>query len=146
MPISRFLCTGAVSLVAAAALLALAPSAHAQAAKHPAERPTSLFHKLDANNDGKVTYDEYVSYRDTVVWAHYDPKGTGEISRKDYQAGSHARAVQFNRIDVNGDHIMQKAEFDAETKRLYDRRDRNKDGILTADEFQKTRKKIGASR
>lgn len=146
MPISRLLCAGTTSFLAAAALVALSLPAQAQTAKHPAERPTSLFHKLDANNDGKVTYDEYVSYRDTVVWTHYDPKGTGEISRKDYQAGSHARAVQFNRIDVNGDHIMQKAEFDAETKRLYDRRDRNKDGILTPDEFQKSRKKIEGSR
>jgi Ca2+-binding EF-hand superfamily protein len=132
--------------MAAAALTALAPSAHAQSTKHPAERPTSLFHKLDANNDGKVTFEEYVSYRDTVVWTYYDPKGTGEISRKAYLAGTHARAIQFKHIDLNGDHILQKAEFDAETKRLFDRRDRNKDGILTADEFEKPQKKIGGSR
>ena len=147
MSISHILRTGAAGALVAVAFFAFAPPTQAQSPKqHPAERPTSLFHKLDANNDGKVTYDEYVSYRDTVVWAHYDTKGTGEISRKDYQAGSHGRALEFNRIDVNGDHIMQKSEFDTETKRLFDRRDRNKDGILTANEFEKPRKKIGASR
>jgi hypothetical protein len=144
MTITRTFCKGAAGTIISAVLLALGPLAYAQSAAKSAPGPTSLFHKLDANDDGKVTFDEYTAYRDNVIWKFYDPKNTGHVNRKGYTRGNHARAIEFTRMDTNHNNVLEKAEFDTETKRLYDHRDRNKDGILTPNEFEKPRKRISS--
>ncbi|HET9150039.1 MAG TPA: hypothetical protein VFO61_06105, partial [Alphaproteobacteria bacterium] len=59
---------------------------------------------------------------------------TGQVSRRAFIRGQHS-AVAFARLDVNGNKMLEKSEFDAETQRLFDRRDMNGDGVLTANEF-----------
>ena len=131
------------AILALTALVALASPAHAQSAGKSTVHESNLFEKIDTNRDGQVTFDEYAAYRDHVVWAFYDPHGTGQVSRKGYTRGNHVRAIEFARLDTNHNRVLEKAEFDVETKRLFDRRDRRKNGILTADEFQTQRKTSG---
>jgi Ca2+-binding EF-hand superfamily protein len=131
------------AILALTALVALASPAHAQSAGKSTVHESNLFEKIDTNRDGQVTFEEYAAYRDHVVWAFYDPHGTGQVSRKDYTRGNHVRAVEFARIDTDHNRVLEKAEFDVETKRLFDRRDRRKNGILTPDEFRTQRKTSG---
>lgn len=144
MIVTRTFHQSACGALVVTVLLAFGPSAYAQSSAGSASRPTSLFHKLDANNDGKVTFEEYVAYRDGVIWKLYDPNNTGKVSRRAYTQGSHTQAIDFRRMDANHNNILEKSEFDTETKRLFDRRDRRKDGILTVDEFEKPRTRSGA--
>jgi hypothetical protein len=135
MTLSGTFLKGASGALGLAVALAFACPAHAQATS--SAKP-SLFQRLDANHDGKVTQDEYKAYRDTI-WKKYDAKGTGSVSKKTYVAGGRDRTAAFARLDTNNDGVLQKSEFDAETQQLFDKRDRNHDGTLTADEFRAPR-------
>lgn len=136
MTLSGTFLKGASGALGLAVALAFACPAHAQATS--SAKP-SLFQRLDANHDGKITPDEYKAYRDATVWKKYDPRGTGTVSKKTFVQGSRERATAFARLDANGDGVIQKSEFDEETQRLFERRDRNHDGVLTADEFRAPR-------
>jgi Ca2+-binding EF-hand superfamily protein len=136
MTVSGTFLKGASGALGLAVALAFACPAHAQATS--SAKP-SLFQRIDANHDGKVTADEYKAYRDATVWKKYDPRGTGSVSRKTFVQGSKARGTEFARLDANNDGVLQKSEFDEETRRLFEKRDRNHDGVLTADEFRAPR-------
>jgi Ca2+-binding EF-hand superfamily protein len=145
MTLSGSFLKGAAGALGLAVALAIACPANAQAAS--SAKP-SLFSRLDANHDGKVTSDEYKAYRD-AIWKKYDPKGTGSVSKKAYIKGSKERAASFAHLDANGDGVIQKSEFDEETQRLFDKRDKNHQGYLTAADFgsrsAKTKKKPAAT-
>ncbi len=136
MTLSGTFLKGASGALGLAVALVFASPVHAQTSN--AARP-SLFQRIDANHDGKVTADEYKAYRDATIWKKYDRRGTGSVNRKTFVQGSKARGNEFARLDSNHDGILQKSEFDEETRRLFDRRDRNHDGVLTADEFRTQR-------
>jgi Ca2+-binding EF-hand superfamily protein len=136
MTLSGTFLKGAAGALGLAVALAVASPAHAQATS--SAKP-SLFQRLDANHDGKVTQDEYMAYRDATVWKKYDSRNTGSVSKKTYVQGSRERSTAFARLDANGDGVLQKSEFDEETRRLFEKRDRNHDGVLTADEFRAPR-------
>lgn len=136
MTLSGTFLTGAVGAFSLAVALAFASPTHAQTTK---TAPPSLFQRIDANHDGKVTADEYKAYRDSTIWKKYDPRGTGSVSRRTFVQGSKARANEFSRLDLNHDGTLQKSEFDEETRRLFEQRDRNHDGVLTAGEFRPAR-------
>src|SRR5690242_13362076 len=121
-------------VLVAAAFLAWASPARAELEAPALIKPTSQFHLLDTNKDGRVTFEEFKAYRDGVIWKIYDPFNTGQVSRRAFIRGQHS-AVAFARLDVNGNKMLEKSEFDAETERLFDRRDTNGDGVLTANEF-----------
>lgn len=129
------------AVMLAAACLAWAPPARAELEAPGLTRPTSQFHLLDADKDGRVTFDEFAAYRDGVIWKIYDPLNTGQASRRAFIRGQHS-AVAFARLDVNGNKMLEKSEFDVETRRLFESRDKNGDGVLTADEFRPARRSL----
>jgi Ca2+-binding EF-hand superfamily protein len=146
MTLSGTFLKGATGALGLAVALAIACPAHAQATS--SAKP-SLFQRLDANHDGKVTLDEYKAYRD-AIWKKYDAKGTGTVSKKTYVHGSKERTAAFARLDANGDGVLQKSEFDAETQQLFDKRDHGQKGYLTATDFgsrsaKSTKKKSAAT-
>ena len=72
-----------LSLLAAASLAAL-PGCMTTAERNehkPAGGATSIFQKLDTNNDGKVTYAEFDAGCTDTIFSTYNLNGTGAITK-----------------------------------------------------------------
>jgi Ca2+-binding EF-hand superfamily protein len=89
------------------------------------ETPKSIFAKMDTNQDGKVSKEEFMTF-------HL------EFAKK-------AQDARFNRLDTNGDGMISREEFSAvvvkEARTMGNLKfrfvDLNRDGVLTQDEVQK---------
>jgi Ca2+-binding EF-hand superfamily protein len=89
------------------------------------ETPKSMFAKMDTNQDGKVSKEEFMTF-------HL------EFAKK-------AQDARFNRLDTNGDGMISREEFSAitvkEARAMGNLKfrfvDLNRDGVLTQDEVQK---------
>ena len=107
-------------------------SAQDQSSSSPAgagkARCQGRFDTMDANHDGVVTKDEFMSGR--------------------HRAGA-AREERFNAKDANGDGTLTKDEFCTAPKMScqdrFSKLDTDHDGVLTKDEFTAARHRGGAS-
>ena len=72
--------------------------------------------KLDANRDGKVTFEEFKSAHDERM------------------------QQRFSRMDVNGDGVITEEDRQQRGARFFDTADTNKDGQLSKEEFTAARK------
>ena len=89
------------------------------------ETAKKVFNRMDANQDGKVTKEEFMTFY-------------MEYARK-------AREARFNRLDTNGDGKISRKEFMAvrikEAEKIgqfrFKRIDANKDGVITKEELKK---------
>ena len=70
----------------------------------------AMMHHADANGDGKVTKDEFMSAakkRAQRMFAHMDANGDGVLDERDHEARF------FDRMDANHDGMVSRAEFRA---------------------------------
>lgn len=131
------------SLLAGAALLCLAAvPAHAQLRPNPAQ----IFDTADANQDGKITRDEFRAAR-SKNFARLDRNKDGFIDEKDKPRRLLARQGQDDadgedrlaemrkEFDSDGDGRISRAEFDNGPMLGFDRADADKNGELNAQEI-----------
>lgn len=133
----------------------------------PMERPS--FAELDADGDGKVTAEEFKTFGETRLSAHFtktDADGDGKLSTEEMQAGLEtqraareaARAqAMVERFDTDGDGFVSQEEI-AEIQaardllrrnaadpgaRMIARFDADGDGTLSAEEFARVEDMAG---
>ena len=114
----------------------------------PAGGATSIFQKLDANNDGRVTYAEFDAGFADAIFATYNLSGTGAITKTEWneveKAHQDEAAATFRALDLNHDGKITKEELNtrgkrrnATVRRLFGVIDKNGDGSLTLEEAQR---------
>ena len=103
------------------------------------QAPEALWKAYDLNGDGKVTRAEFMAVRG-VCFARYDAKGDGllilpAIQRRFPPSQAIQVDAQFRRIDLDGDGLITRAEWDQENERLFRQLDTNHDGVLAGNEL-----------
>ena len=99
-----------------------------------------LLDQFDLNKDGKLTQEEIDTARKDQL-AKYDKNGDGQLSLEEYQllwvdVMRPMMVRQFQANDADGDAQVTVVEFQERFADLVRDRDRNGDGVLTADELR----------
>ena len=94
-----------------------------------------VFAEVDADGDGTVTREEIDAFRGDRVTS-VDASGDGALSIEEfdtlYREFTRPRMVDaFQRLDENGDGVIDAAELDARVDALVERMDRDGDGALS---------------
>ena len=131
-------------LAASAAVLLLATAACStpQAdTRKVAGGAVSRFHKLDQNNDGKVTFAEFNAGFADLIFDTYGRGLDGTVSLQEWDAIERANENKaqssFRLLDRNHDGKLSRDELshgkrrDAVVRRLFARIDKNHDGVIT---------------
>ncbi len=126
-------------LLALAALLAgcVAPSGSVRAPLTLEQR----FQKADADNNGRLTRDEFTDYMVENVFVQYDRGGKGYVTLEDYVAGGGKRA-DFARINRSGTGriTLEEAKASPLIRRTmvvpFDEADSDGSGMITMAEYQ----------
>jgi len=149
--VSKKLTTGLV--VAAVSAAFMVPMAVVANGKAPGgapgaklQRDVPAFSELDADGDGKLSVAEVLDFG-AAKFAKTDSNGDGVISADEFTAAAAARAAQragavFSRMlewrDLDGDGALAPAEMsDRRGEKMFLRLDRNRDGVVSADEYDK---------
>lgn len=103
-----------------------------------ADRMQALMELYDSNDDGNVTQDEIDMARAERL-AAFDTDADGQLTLVEYEAlwldAMRERMVdQFQRHDDDGDGLVTPEEFGEDFANIVDRRDRNGDGVLNAED------------
>lgn len=146
---------GAPAAVAAAPAAEAASPAPAAAAQQPATRRSGghskndFFNTYDMDGDGVVTLADFVEVRD-LGYRDRDADGDSKVVAEEYVAEYTARLdadlaatrkgqisqawVRFEVLDKDKDGILTREEFQATGKRMFDRLDTNEDGIVDSND------------
>lgn len=105
---------------------------------------TGLFERFDADNDGKITREEFDKVRGDL-FAKADPSGAGSFDLTGFGAifaemGEPRLVRMFQQLDANGDLAITAEENAARTTDMIQRLDRNNDGVVTKADFRKMKK------
>ena len=121
------------------------------------------FARLDANNDGKLSFAEQAAGT-TALFARLDANGDGKLTpeelgpgrRHGRHGGDRAGLVQgpdrvagpgggmmLGRVDTNGDGKITREEMRAQADQRFDRLDANKDGVIDQAEMQAVAGRMG---
>ncbi len=104
--------------------------------------------KWDANADGKMSRDEFVTMAYTRTVERADTDKDGKVSLAEWNARPAAikatadgrdASKGFSRLDVNSDGFVEAADFSVRFGKRFDRLDADKDGVLTGEERQAAR-------
>src|SRR5512145_921128 len=105
-------------------------------------REGGTIEQADANQDGKVTRQEYIDAR-AAQFARMDRNGDGVVDETDSRdradqssRGKRAGAALRGRIDSDGDGKISKDEFVNAPTMLFDKFDADKNGELDAKELE----------
>jgi Ca2+-binding EF-hand superfamily protein len=121
----------------------------------PAWNPERAFRKIDANNDGFLTLDEFKvgpmaqknPSKAEEIFNKMDTNSDGKVSLEEFTAFHHQwnPAELFKKIDANGDGFLSLDEFKAgplaqknpaKAEAIFNKLDVNSDGKVTLEEFR----------
>ena len=99
-----------------------------------------LMERYDTDGDGALTVDEITAARSAQL-SEFDADGDGSLSLEEYQAlwldVMRERMVdRFQQHDADGDGSVTQEEFARDLSRMVERRDRNDDGMLNAEDMR----------
>ncbi len=98
------------------------------------------FARMDKNQDGKITQDEWIG--PPGLFHNLDRNGDGAITKDEYPAPQKEDALaRFKKMDANGDGKISKEEWKGPAE-LFNKIDANQDSSLTPEEFQEFHKKL----
>jgi hypothetical protein len=105
---------------------------------HHGQHGMMAFEQMDANQDGMVSKAEAEAWRANRQIG-LDADGNGVISFEESRAHRRAMAEvrareRFQRLDTDGDGQVSLTEFNARGTAMFDRFDKNADGVISADE------------
>jgi Ca2+-binding EF-hand superfamily protein len=108
-------------------------------ARRDRQQPLELWKQYDLNSDGKITRGEFMAVR-AACFARYDANGSGMVARADvakYFPPQMAERIDgaFSRLDLDGDGLISREEFDRESDRLFRQVDTNGDGVIAGNEL-----------
>ncbi len=89
------------------------------------------FAKLDANKDGKISKDEFMSHA-KAEFESKDVNKDGKIQKKE--------CGKFDQFNTNGDDTVSPEEFLKGHEDVFAKMDANKDGSVSKDEFKAAKK------
>jgi len=105
-----------------------------------AERMQKLFESRDSNKDGRLTREE--SRMPERWFARSDANGDGSLTREELSqpparpgAPAGHRGGKLAQLDTNSDDKIDAGELKVAAERMLARLDKNKDGVLSADEL-----------
>ncbi|SHH93475.1 EF-hand domain-containing protein [Marivita hallyeonensis] len=131
-------------LIAALMTTGVATGVSAQSNGMRDDRRAEMFQRLDADNNGSVSAEEFAAGADR--FARADANGDGLLTAAELSALGQDRAEQraarmIERLDSNGDGALSKAEIDArrDPARMFERLDANDDGVVSEEEFADAR-------
>lgn len=115
---------------------------HAQGERSRRNGPSldGMLEQFDTNGDGGITQAEIDAVRSARL-AEFDADGDGQLTLAEYEAlwldAMRERMVdRFQSHDDDGDAVITIAEFGERSANIVDRRDRNDDGVLNADDMR----------
>ena len=102
-----------------------------------------FFRQLDTNKDGKIERTEVQAWSDARFKA-LDTAGDGALTKEQYVDAMIAQIrprleQRFDKLDANKDGKVTAAEFDAPALARFDRRDTGKTGALSIDDLKSPR-------
>lgn len=100
-----------------------------------------LIETFDADGNGSVTQEEIIMVRETKL-TEFDANSDGSLDLSEYEAlwldAMRERMVdRFQAHDDDGDGLVTVEEFNENFAKIVDRRDRNGDGVLDAEDTKR---------
>jgi Ca2+-binding EF-hand superfamily protein len=92
--------------------------------------------RLDINNDGKISRDEWKGKPE--AFAKIDKDGDGSLTREEFGDAARRQAGRFNEMDADNDGKISRDEWKGAPKR-FDRIDADGDGAVTKQELRTAR-------
>ena len=140
-------------LVSTVVAVSMSTLAQAQATEGHGAMPMINFDAIDANKDGKITAEEFSSFR-TAEFAKADTNSDGQISADElavrHIAEVTARAPEMaakmiERMDANSDGQLSAEEMERGPKApsMFERVDENGDGAISKEEADAMKGKMG---
>lgn len=133
---TRLLIAACAAVLSLAACNQAAPTPGGDA-DAPAEGPRGP--RQDANGDGKVTLDEAKAGQKRLL-ERADANRDGKVGLEELEALPERMADRLDRMDADDDREITRAEIEAAAVERFNRRDANKDGVLTGDEMRMPRR------
>lgn len=146
----------ATGLAASVAASALVGAALAQDKQRPDGRDGrdgrggGMFSRLDTNNDGAITEDEFLSRSGGIV-TRFDANKDGTVSKEEIEAAVAERVRRrvermMAPFDANEDGSVSQEEFDSYRKKRFALLDRNNDGKVEQKEARVMMRMMGGHR